>query len=375
MKRIVIASAVRSAGGSFGGSFKKNTAVDLGAAVIEDVVKRAGITTEDIDEAVFGNGWQAGVGPNPARLSVVKAGLPVTVPAFTINIRCGSSLRAVQLGAQAIISGDAEVVIAGGTESTTNVPYILPEARWGQRMGDKLTVDLLHRDGFKCALADMLMGQTAELLVEKYHITREQQDAFALDSHKKSLAAISKGLFAEEILPVKIKGNNSETFFAQDEIPRDTTMEKLGKLEPVFKKGGSVTAGNSSALCDAASAVVLMSEERARELGVKPLALIRASAYIALDPLYMGLGPVYAIPKALERAGLRMQDMDLIEINEAFASQVIACERELKWDPEKLNIHGGAIALGHPVGATGAKILTTLLYDSQKPSNKTTGYS
>lgn len=362
MKKVIIASAVRTAGGGFGGSLRQYNAVQLGAAVIKEAVKRAGIRNEDVNEAIIGNGWQAGVGPNPARLSVVKAGLPLSVSACTVNMRCGSSLRATQLGVQAIISGDAEVVVAGGTESSTNVPYLLPEARWGQRMGDKRVLDVLHQDGFMCPLAEMFMGQTAELLVKKYNITREEQDAFAFNSHQKAFKASANGLFNEEILPLEIKNKNNTGLFVKDEIPRETTMEELGKLPPVFEKGGTVTAGNSCALCDGASAVILMSEEKAKSLGVKPLALIRSYSYTALDPKYMGLGPVQAIPQALEKAGLTLQDVDLIEINEAFAAQVIACERELKWDSEKVNINGGAIALGHPVGATGTKILTTLLY-------------
>ncbi|QNB44947.1 acetyl-CoA C-acyltransferase [Thermanaerosceptrum fracticalcis] len=363
MKRVVIVSAVRTAGGSFGGSFKDLTAVDLGAAVIKEAVKRAGLSPHAVGQVIFGNGWQAGVGPNPARLCTVKGGLPDSCPAFTVNIRCGSSLRAVELGILSIAAGEEDIVLAGGTESSTQVPYILPEARWGQRMGDTKIYDVLHKDGFMCQLAGMLMGNTAELLVEKYKISREEQDSFALESHYKAVDAMEKGLFKEEIVPVEIKDRKGVKLIDTDEIPRkDVSLEKLGKLPPVFLKEGSVTAGNSCALCDAASAVLLMSEEKARELGVKPMALVRSYSYVALDPKYMGLGPVLAIPKALEKAGLKLQDIDLIELNEAFAAQVIACDRELKIDKEKLNVHGGAIALGHPVGATGAKILTTLLY-------------
>lgn len=359
MKRIVIVSAVRTAGGKFGGSFAGLSAVDLGAAVIKEAVKRGGIASEDVDEVIFGNGWQAGVGPNPARLCTVKAGLPVSVPAYTVNIRCGSGLKAVQLGIQAIMAGDADIVVAGGTESSTKVPYLLPEARWGQRMGNKTVEDVLHKDGFMCSLADMFMGQTAEILVKKYDITRQEQDQFSLESQQKALKAINEGIFNEEILPVEIKPGE---FFSTDEVPRETSLEKLYKLPAVFEKNGTVTAGNSCALCDAASAVVIMSEEKANSIGVKPMALIHSYSYIALEPKEMGSGPAIAIPIALNKAGMKLEDMDLIEINEAFASQVIACDRELNIDRKKLNIHGGAIALGHPVGATGAKLLTTLIY-------------
>ncbi|MGI6574871.1 MAG: thiolase family protein [bacterium] len=362
MGKIVIASAVRTAGGKFNGSLASFTAVDLGAAVIKEAVTRAGITGNDVDEVIMGNGWQAGVGPNPARLCAVNAGLPDTVPAFTVNIRCGSSLRAAQLGVQAIKAGDAEVVVAGGTESSSNVPYVLPGLRWGKRMGDEKAFDLLHKDGFMCPLAGMLMGQTAEILAKEYNISRQEQDEFALNSHNKALAVAAKGLFQKEVLPIEVKEKKSVRTFAEEEIARETSLEKLAKLPPVFEKEGTVTAGNSCALCDGASAVVIMTEEKAKELGVTPMAVIRSYSYVALDPKHMGLGPAIAIPQALARAGLQLADMDLIEVNEAFAVQVLACERELKWDPEKLNVHGGAIALGHPVGATGAKILTTLLY-------------
>jgi len=372
MKKVVIASAVRTAGGKFGGSFKKKTAVDLGAAVIKESVKRAGITSEDIGQVIFGNAWQAGVGANPARICTVKGGLPVTVPAFTVNIRCGSSLRALQLGVLSIAAGEEDIIIAGGTESSSNVPYILPEARWGQRMGNKTIEDVLHKDGFMCPLAEMLMGSTAEILVEKYGITREEQDAFALECQIKAKRAVEGGAFKEEIIPIEIKDRKNVRLFDTDEVHRDTSIEKLAKLPSVFKKNGTVTAGNSCALCDAASSVVIMSEEKAKELGVKPLALIHSYSYVALEPKHMGLGPAIAIPKALENAKMKLEDIDLIELNEAFAAQVIACDRELKMDREKLNINGGAIALGHPVAATGTKILTTLLY-SLKNHDKSLG--
>ena len=363
MKNVVIVSAVRTAGGSFGGAFKNLTAVDLGAAVVGESVRRAGIAPEDVGQVIFGNGWQAGVGPNPARLCTVKGGLPVSCPAFTVNLRCASSLRAIELGALSIAAGEEDIVLAGGTESSTQVPFIMPTLRWGQRMGDGKACDVLHKDGFMCQLAGMMMGNTAELLVDKYGISRQEQDEFSLGSHLKALKAMEGGFFDEEVLPMTIQEKKAVTVVKSEEIPRnDISLEKLGKLPPVFLENGTVTAGNSCALCDAASAVLLMSEEKAREMGLKPMAIIRSYSYVALDPKSMGLGPALAIPKALKKAGLALRDIDLIELNEAFAAQVIACDRELKLDRSKLNVNGGAIALGHPVGATGAKILTTLLY-------------
>jgi len=359
---VVIASAVRTGNGRFGGKLKEVTADRMGAAVIREAVARTGLEGQEVNEVIFGSGWQAGVGANPARLCSVRSGLPETVPAFSVNIRCGSSLRAAMLGAQTIIAGDAEVVVAGGTESTSNVPYALPDARWGMRMGDRTVVDLLHYDGFKCPLAGMLMGATAEILVEEYGITRAEQDQFALESHQKAVRAIQEGRFAREMVEVPLK----KGVFLEEEIPRpDANLEALAKLPPVFKAGGTVTAGNSCAMADAASAVVLMSRDKARDAGIKPLAVIRGYSYVALAPDHMGLGPAKAIPAALKKAGLTLADMDLIEVNEAFAAQVIACERELRWDRSRLNVHGGAVAMGHPVAATGTKILATTLYALQ----------
>jgi acetyl-CoA C-acetyltransferase len=364
MSDIVIASAVRTAGGSFGGAFKKVSAVELGALILREAVQRGGVEPNQVDEVVFGTGWQAGLGPNIGRLATVKGGLPHEVPAFTVNKRCGSSLRAVSLAAQIIKAGDAEVVLAGGAENISQVPYIADGARWGNRMGDGKLIDLMHKDGFICPLAGHLMGVTAETLVEKYNISREEQDAFAVESQNKAVNAAKEGKFKEEILPVEVPVKKGQTeIFDTEEIPREgVTAEKLAKLRPVFKKEGSVTAGNSCALCDAAAAVLVMKEEKASELGVKPLARIVSYAHAGVDPAVMGIGPVPAISKALERAGLKLDDIDIIELNEAFAAQILAVERELKWDRSIVNVHGGAIALGHPVGATGAKILTTLIY-------------
>jgi acetyl-CoA C-acetyltransferase len=365
MSEIVIASAVRTAGGRFGGSFKKVSAVELGALALQEAVRRAGIKPDQVDEVVFGTGWQTGLGPNIGRIATVKGGMPHEVPAFTVNKRCGSSLRAVTLAAQMIKAGDVEAVLAGGAENTSQVPYIAAGARWGNRMGDSKLLDIMHKDGFMCPLAGHLMGVTAETLVEKYNISREEQDAYALESQNKAFDAVKEGKFKEEILPVEVPVKRKMTeIFDTDEIPREgITLEKLAKLPPVFKReGGSVTAGNSCALCDASAAVLVMKEEKASELGVKPLARIVSYAHVGVDPAVMGIGPVPAVSMALDKAGLELKDIDIIELNEAFAAQALGVERELKWDRSRVNVHGGAIALGHPVGATGAKILTTLIY-------------
>lgn len=364
MSDIVIAGAVRTAGGSFGGSFKNVSTAELGALVVQETVRRSGVEPGQVEEVVFGAGWQAGLGPNVGRLATVNGGLPHEVPAFTVNKRCGSSLRGVSLAAQIIKAGDAGVVVVGGAENSSRVPYISEGARWGERMGDGKLVDVLHKDGFMCPLAGHLMGMTAETLVEQYGISREEQDEFAVESQAKAVAAVNEGKFKEEILPVEVplKKGQTETFDIE-EIPRDgVTVEKLAKLPAVFKEGGTVTAGNSCALCDAAAAAVLMTEERASELGVKPQARIVSYAHAGVDPAVMGIGPVPAVGKALDKAGLKLADIDIIELNEAFAAQIIAVERDLEWDRSKVNVHGGAIALGHPIGATGVKILTTLIH-------------
>jgi acetyl-CoA C-acetyltransferase len=373
MRKTVIASAVRTPGGSFGGKLASLGAAEMGALVVNEAVKRAGISPEAVDELIFGCGWQAGVGPNVARISSVNGGLPFETTAYTVNMRCGSSLKAVAIGASMIKSSDSDVLVVGGTESSTNVPYLMPDARWGCRMGDKPMVDILHKDGFMCKLAGMLMGNTAELLVDKYQISRLEQDEFAVESHMKAVKAIKEGKFKEEILPVEVKVGKAMETFDTDETPRENIdILKMGKLSPVFQKDGTVSAGNSCALCDAASAMVIMSEEKAAEINVKPMARIISYASAGLDPKFMGLGPVDATNLALKKAGMTLSDIDLIELNEAFAAQYLAVERELKWDRSIVNVHGGAIALGHPVGATGAKILTTLLH-SLKTYNKEIG--
>ena len=362
-KHPVILSACRTAGGKFGGAFKDLSAPDLGAAAIKEAVARAKVEAFDVEEVIMGNGWQAGVGANPARIALFRSGLPQSIPAFTINKRCGSGLRAIMLASDRIRLGDAACMVAGGMESATTVPYLLPDARWGMRMGEKKAVDGLHQDGFMCPLAGMLMGATAEILVKEYGITREEQDAYALDSHRKAVAAMESGAFDDEIVTVVLKDRKKGDIpVREDEIPRkDTTIEALAKLPPVFFKDGTITAGSSSALCDAGSAVVVADPDWAASKGLAPMAEILGYASAALAADHMGLGPTLAMPKALAKAGMTLADMDVIEINEAFAAQIIACHRALPFDMDRLNLHGGAIALGHPIGATGSKILATLI--------------
>ncbi|MDD4364251.1 MAG: acetyl-CoA C-acyltransferase [Synergistales bacterium] len=364
MARVVILSACRTAGGKFGGSLSRFEASDLGGSAVAEAVKRSGIDGEVIDEVILGNGWQAGVGANPARIALFKGGLPQSIPAFTVNIRCGSGIRTVMIGSDRIRLGDAKAIVAGGMESASNAPYILPDARWGYRMGEKKALDVLHKDGFLCPVAGKLMGEATELLAEEFAISREEQDRFALASHQKATEAVTKGFFKEEIFPVGYRDRKKgEIVFAQDEIPRaDTTLEALARLPAIFREDGTITAGSSSALCDAGSALVIADGEWAEAQGLEPLAEIAGYGTAALEAERFGLGPTLAMPKALAKAGFALEDMDLIEINEAFASQVIACHRVMPFDMDRLNVHGGAIALGHPIGASGAKILTTLLY-------------
>jgi acetyl-CoA C-acetyltransferase len=363
LREVVIVSAVRTACGKFGGSLAKKTPVELGSAVISEAVKRAGIGKDAVDEVIWGNAWQAGVGPNLARLVTVKSGLPVSTSAFSVNKRCGTGLKSIALAAQAIRAGDADIMIAGGTEMASRAPYLLQEARWGYRLGAGELQDHLHVDGFMCPLANMMMGATAEVLVEEYGITRKEQDEYSMISHKRAVAAMDAGKFKDEILPINISDRkNPNRIFDNEEIPRrEISMEALAKLPPVFKKDGTVTAGSSSALCDGSAAVVLMDNEKAKALGIKPLAKILAHGQRGVDPGRMGIGPVEAVPVALEKAGMSLDDMELIELNEAFAGQVLAVTRNLKLNLDRTNIYGGAISLGHPIGATGAKLVVTLV--------------
>ena len=372
MTEVVIVAAVRTPIGSFGGSLKDISAVDLGSLVIKNAIERAGLEPEQVDEVIMGNVLGAGLGQNVARQMSVHAGVPVTVPAFTINKVCGSGLKAVQLAVQAVLCGDAEVVVAGGAENMSQAPYILPNQRWGSRMGNATVVDTMLRDGLTDGFEDYHMGITAENVAEQYGITREDQDSFALQSQKRAVAAVESGRFKEEIIPVEIPQRRGEPLvFDMDEFPRkDVSLEGLSKLRPAFQKDGSVTAGNSSGINDGAAAVVVMSAEKAKELGVPVLATIKSYASAGLDPKVMGCGPIYASRKALEKAGLTVADLDLVESNEAFAAQACAVAKELNLDLEKVNVNGGAISLGHPIGASGCRILVTLLHEMQKRDAK-----
>ncbi|AVP65759.1 acetyl-CoA C-acetyltransferase [Clostridium botulinum] len=371
MKNVVIASAVRTPIGKFGGTLKSVSAIELGSIVIKEALKRAKVKPEEVDEVIMGNVLQAGLGQNSTRQSAVAAGIPVEVPSFTINKVCGSGLRSVSLAAQLIKLGDDDIVVAGGTENMSAAPYLLEKARWGQRMGDGKIVDEMIRDGLWESFNDYHMGVTAENIAEQWGITREDQDEFSAKSQQKAEKAVKEGRFKEEIVPVVIKSKKGETVFDTDEFPRfGTTKESLSKLRPAFKKDGTVTAGNASGINDGAAALVIMSEEKAKELGVKPLAKIVSYGSSGVDPKIMGYGPFYATKKTLEKANLKIEDMDLIEANEAFAAQSLAVAKDLGFDMDKVNVNGGAIALGHPIGCSGARILTTLLYEMEKRDSK-----
>ncbi len=369
-KEVVIVSAVRTAIGSFGGKLSDFSAVDLGVIAAKEAIIRAGIDTSEIDEALIGNVLSAGLGQNPARQIAIKAGLPVTSPATTINILCGSGLRSVSLAAQMIMCGNSEVVLAGGTESMTNAPYILPQARNGYRMGHGQIFDSMILDGLTDAFNDYHMGMTAENIAEQWNITREAQDEFSLNSQLKCEAAQKAGKFTEEIVPVSIPQRKGDPIvFDSDEFPKHgLTMDQLTKLKPAFKKDGTVTAGNASGINDGAAMLILMSKEKADALGLKPLAKIKSFATIGLDPKIMGYGPVEATRKALKNAGMQISDIELIEANEAFAAQSLAVVSDLEFNTEIVNVNGGAIALGHPIGASGARILTTLIYEMKRRS-------
>jgi len=369
---IVIASIVRTPIGAYGGALKTVSAVDLGALVIKEAVARAGIEPAQVDEVMMGCVLQTGLGQNVARQAALKAGMPVESTAFTFNQVCGSGLRTVGLAASLIKAGEADIIVAGGMENMSMAPYSMAKARWGARMGHTELVDLMVKDGLWEAFNDYHMGMTAENLVEKYGFTREEQDAVAVASQNKAEAAVTSGRFADEIVPVEIKGRRGKvTVFDTDEYPRfGTTMEGMGKLRGAFKRDGTVTAGNASGINDGAAAAVIMSAARAAELGIEPLCTIRAYATAGVEPSIMGVGPVPATRKALRIAGLEMGDMDLIEANEAFAAQSLAVARELELDMDITNVNGGAIALGHPIGASGARILTTLVHELIKRDGK-----
>ena len=367
LNNVYILSAVRTPIGKFGGSLASLSAADMGVVAAKAALERASVQPEQIEETIFGNARQAGGGPNPARQISIRSGIPQEVPAYTVNKACASGIKSIALAFQEIAVGNLECVLAGGTESMSRLPYYLEGARWGYRLGNQELVDGMYRDGFFCPIAKMLMGETAEILAEQYKIAREEQDQFALVSQQRAAVAQSAGRFDAEIAPVIIEGKKGTTVFARDEhLFLDATMEKMAKLAPVFSKTGTITAANSSGIADGASAVVLASEKFVQQNNLKPLARILAVTSAGVDPRVMGIGPVPAIRKMEKKHGLKLGDFDLVELNEAFAAQVLACDRELHFDREKLNVNGGAIALGHPIGCTGTRITVTLLHEMLK---------
>ncbi len=371
MREVVIASAARTPIGSFGGSFKTVGAAELGIIAAKEAIKRAGIKPEDIDETYIGNVLSAGLGQNVARQISMGAGIPKEKPAMTMNIVCGSGLRSVSLASQIISNGDSDIILVGGTENMSMSPYISQDARWGHRMGDKKLVDIMIKDGLFDVFGEYHMGITAENVAEQFNISREMQDELALQSQNKAEKAQKDGKFKDEICPVTVKTRKGETVVEEDEYIRyGATMDSFTKLKPAFKKDGTVTAGNASGINDGAAMLIIMSKEKADELGIKPLASIVAFATEGVDPSIMGIGPIPASKKALEKASLTMNDIDLVEANEAFAAQAAYVQKELNIPDEKLNVNGGAIALGHPIGASGARILITLLYEMQKRNSK-----
>jgi acetyl-CoA C-acetyltransferase len=373
MRTVFVLSAVRTPIGKFGGSFAALTAADLGEVAAKAAIERSGLPAAAVDETIFGHARQAGGGPNTARQVSHRAGVPDSVPAYTVNKACASSLKALTLGALSIAAGENDVVLAGGTECMSATPYLLTRARFGLRMGHGEIVDGMYRDGFLCPLCGQLMGETAENLVREYGILRVEQDAFAAESQRRAAEAAASGRFADEVVPVQIPGKKGPVTVEKDEHPRpETTPESLAKLPPVFdSENGTVHAGNSSGITDGAAALVLATEEMAKKAGVDPLARVAAWTSAGVEPSRMGIGPVPAIRALLKKTGCSLSDIDLIELNEAFAAQVIACARELPFDLARVNVNGGAIALGHPIGATGARITTTLLHEMKRRNAKT----
>jgi acetyl-CoA C-acetyltransferase len=364
---VFVAGAVRTPIGKFGGALAALSAPELGAAAAIAALTRAGIKPTDIEETVMGQARPAGVGPNPARQIAHRAGVPDTSPAYTVNMACGSSLRAMISAYQSIVTGDREVVLAGGAESMSRVPYLLENARWGTKMGHQQVTDAMYRDGFLCPLCGQLMGETAETLADRYAITRVEQDAFAAESQQRCERARKAGLFRDEIEPVRVPGAKGEVVVEHDEHPRDgITAESMAKLPAVFRKNGTVHAGNSSGIVDGAAALVMLSGAAVARLGVKPMARVAAYAIAGVDPAVMGIAPVPAMRELLAKTGLALADIDLIELNEAFAAQVLACQRDLHLDMARVNVNGGAIAIGHPIGATGARTVVTLVHEMRR---------
>jgi acetyl-CoA C-acetyltransferase len=370
LQAVYILSAVRTPIGKFGGSLSSLTAADMGVVATKAAIERAGIQPEQVEETIFGNARQAGGGPNPARQISIRSGIPQEVPAFTVNKACASGMKSIALAYQSILLGDASCILAGGTESMSRVPYYL-EARWGFRLGNQELVDGMYRDGFYCPMAKMVMGETAEVLATQYKISREEQDEYALLSQTRAARAIAAGRFNDEIVPVTIEGKKGASVFNCDEHPfAESSMDKLGKLPTVFSKEGTVTAGNSSGITDGAAAIVIASEFFVKKNNLKPLARITAVTSAGVDPKTMGIGPVPALQKLQEKHNLRLHEFGLIELNEAFAAQVLACDRELNFNRDRLNVNGGAIAIGHPIGCTGARITVTLLHEMLKRNTK-----
>jgi acetyl-CoA C-acetyltransferase len=371
VQAVYILSAARTPIGKFGGALASLSAADMGVVAARAATERAGVRPEQIEETIFGNARQAGGGPNPARQISVRSGVPQEVPAFTVNKACASGMKAIALAYQAILLGDATCILAGGTESMSRLPYYLDGARWGYRLGNQELVDGMYRDGFFCPLAKMVMGETAEGLAEQYKISRDEQDEYALISQTRAARAIASGRLEAEIAQVTVEGKKGATTFSRDEHPfPDTSLEKLAKLPPVFSKTGTISAGNSSGITDGAAAVVVASEYFVKQNNLKPLARIAAVASAGVDPRTMGIGPVPALHKLEDKHNLRLHDFGLIELNEAFAAQVLACDRALNMNRERLNVNGGAIALGHPIGCTGARITVTLLHEMLKRNTK-----
>jgi acetyl-CoA C-acetyltransferase len=368
---VYILSAVRTPIGKFGGSLATMTAVDMGVVAAKAALERAGVQPQQIEETIFGNARQAGGGPNPARQVSIRSGIPQEVPAYTVNKACASGMKTIALGYQEIATGNLDCVLAGGTESMSRLPYYLDGARWGYRLGHQELVDGMYRDGFFCPMSKMVMGETAEILAEQYKISREEQDQFALCSQTRAAHAISGGRFESELVQVMLETKKGTQVFAQDEhLFIGATLDKMAKLPPVFSKTGTITAANSSGITDGAAAVVLASEQFVKKNNLKPLARIVAVTSAGVDPRVMGIGPVPAMKKMEQKHQFRLSDFDLVELNEAFAAQVLACDRELHFDRDKLNVNGGAIALGHPIGCTGTRITVTLLHEMLKRKSK-----
>ena len=371
MPDVYILSAVRTPIGKFGGSLASKTAADMGVVAAKAAIERAGIEPAQVEETIFGNARQAGGGPNPARQISIRSGVPQEVPAYTVNKACASGLKSIALAYQEIATGNLECVLAGGTESMSRLPYYLDGARWGYRLGDQELVDGMYRDGFFCPMAKVVMGETAEILAEQYKISREEQDEFALASQTRAAVAIAAGHFQAELAPITLESKKGTTTFARDEHPfPDANLEKLAKLSPVFSKTGTITAGNSSGITDGAAAVIVAGEAFAKRNKLTPLARVLAVTSAGVDPRIMGIGPVPALRKMEQKSGLKLADFDLVELNEAFAAQVLACDRELHFDRDTLNVNGGAIALGHPIGCTGTRITVTLVHELRRRKGK-----